>query len=81
MRKIRRTFNWSKCTGQRFNFDTKEYEDFNFEVLGNYTEKRATNYARQKYKDSSIVITNVEIISQMFAITPENFMLYGERIK
>lgn len=81
MRKIRRTFNWSKCYGQRYNFDTKEYEDFSFEVLGNYTEKRATNYARQKFKDSSILITNVEINSEVFAISPEDFIKYGERIK
>lgn len=81
MRKIRRTFNWSKCTGQRFNFETKEYEDFYFEVMGKYSEKRATNYARQKFKDSSIVITNVEINSEMFAIAPEDFIRYGERIK
>ena len=81
MRKIRRTFNWSKCNGQRFNFDSKEYEDFNFEVLGNYSEKRATNYARRIFKDNSILITNVEIDSKVYAISAQDFIKYGERIK
>lgn len=80
MRKIRRTFIWSKCSGHRYNFELKEYEDFYFVVLGNYTEKRATNYARQKFKDSSILITNVEVDLEQFAISPENFIKYGERI-
>lgn len=80
MRHIRRTFNWSKCSGCRFNYDTKEYEDFYFEVCGNYTAKRATNYARRKFKDNSIQIVNVEIESQMYSISPENFLKYGERI-
>lgn len=81
MRKIRRTFNLSKCTGSRFNYDTQEFEDFYFEVYGNYTSKRATNFARKKYKDNSIQITNVEIESSMYAISPEDFLKYGERIK
>ena len=42
MRSIGRTFYWSKCYGQRYNYQTKELEDFSFDVLGNYTEKRAT---------------------------------------
>lgn len=81
MRKIRRTFNLSKCTGSKYNYDTKEYEDFHFEVYGNYTEKRATNYARKKFKDNTIQILNVEIESEMYAISPEDFLKYGERIK
>lgn len=81
MRRIRRTFNWSKCNGQRFNFESKEYEDFYFEVLGNYSEKRATNYARRFFKDNSILITNVEIDSKVYAISAEDFIKYGERIK
>ena len=81
MRKIRRTFNLSKCYGQRFNFDTQEFEDVYFEVYGNYTEKRATNYAHRFLKDSTILITKVEIESAMYAISPEDFLKYGERIK
>lgn len=81
MRNIRRTFNLSKCDGVRFNYETKEYEDFYFEVAGNYTAKRATNYARRKFKDNSIQIVNVEIETEMYAISPENFIRYGERIK
>lgn len=81
MRKIRRTFNLSKCNGFRFNTETEEFEDFYFEVYGNYTTKRATNYARRLYKDYSIQIVNVEIESAMYAISPEAFLKYGERIK
>ena len=81
MRNIRRTFNLSKCSGQRFNYQTNEFEDFYFEIMGNYTAKRATNYARREFKDNSIQITNVEIESKMYAISPEDFLKYGERIK
>lgn len=81
MRKIRHTFNLSKCNGSRFNYDTKEFEDFYFEVLGNYSAKRATNYARRVFKDNSIQIVNVEIESKMYAISSEDFLKYGERIK
>ena len=81
MRKIRRTFNLSKCTGSKYNYDTQEMEDFYFEVYGNYTPRRATNFARKKYKDNTIQIFNVEIESSMYAISPEDFLKYGERIK
>lgn len=81
MRKIRRTFNLSKCSGTRFNYETKEYEDFYYEVYGNYTPKRATNYARRIFKDNSIQIINVEIDSAMYAVSPDVFLTYGERIK
>ena len=50
-------------------------------VEGNYSTKRATNYARKQFHDSTILITNVEIEQRMYAITPEDFIKYGERIK
>ena len=81
MRKIRRSINVSNCDGHRFNYETGEFEDFNFSVYGNYTAKRATNLARKKFHDSTILITNVEIEPRTYAITPEDFMRYGERIK
>ena len=81
MRKIRRTFNLSKCTGSKFNYDTQEFEDFYIELPGNYTAKRATNWARKKLKDNSIQIFYVEVESEMWAINPEDFLKYGERIK
>ena len=81
MRKIRRTFNLSKCSGSRFNYETEEFEDFYIELEGNYTAKRATNYIRKKLKDNSIQIVNVEIESEMWAIKPEIFKQYAERIK
>ncbi len=81
MRKIRRTFNLSKCNGSKFNYDTQEFEDFYIEFPGNFTAKRATNKARKMLKDNSIQIFNVEIESEMWAISPENFLKYGERIK
>lgn len=80
MRKIRKKFSLSKCYGHRFNFDTHEYEDFNFEAYGNFTEKRATNFARKNFKDSTILITKVEIESQTYAISFDDFMAYSERI-
>ena len=81
MRKIRRTFNLSKCTGSKFNYETEEFEDFYIELTGNYTPKRATNKVRKMLKDNSIQIFNVEIESEMWAISPEDFLKYGERIK
>ena len=80
MRKIRRTFNLSKCSGSKFNYGTKEFEDFYIELPGNYTAKRATNFVRKKYKDNTIQIFDVEIQSEMWAISPEDFLKYGERI-
>ena len=81
MRKIRRTINLSKCIGQKFNYDAKEFEDFYFEVRGNYTAKRATNYARRTFKDNSIQIFKVEIQTEMYAISVDDFIKYGERIR
>lgn len=81
MRKIRHTYNLSKCSGQRYIFLTNEYEDVYFEVVGKYTPQRATNYARKIFKDNSIVITNVEIETEVYAISVEDFIKYGERIK
>lgn len=81
MRKIRHTYNVSKCYGQRYIFETNGYEDVYFEVPGKYTPERATKYARKKFDDYSIVITNVEIDSKMYAISAEDFIKYGERIK
>ena len=81
MQKIRRTFSVSKCNGQRWNKQNKEFEDVYFEFSGNYTLERATNKARKETKDNTIVITNIEIENTMYAITTENFQKYGERIK
>lgn len=81
MRKIRRTFNLSKCYGSKFDYGSKEFEDFYIELPGNYSAKRATNFVRKKLKDNSIQIVNVEIESEMWAISPEDFLKYGERIK
>ena len=81
MRRIRRSINVSNCDGHKFNYETGEFEDFSFSVEGNYSTKRATNYARKQFHDSTILITNVEIEQRMYAITPEDFIKYGERIK
>lgn len=81
MRKIRRTFIWSKCFGQRYNFQTKEFEDYSCTLLGNYTPKRATNKLQKLEKDSTILINRIEVESKMYAVDPEIFIQYGERIK
>lgn len=80
MRKIGRTFILSKCNAQKFNSQTKEIEDFYFEVYGNYTPKRATIYANRKFKDDSILVFNVEQEKQYYKISVENFIKYGERV-
>ena len=80
MRSIGRKFYWSKCNGQRYNYQTKEFEDFSFDVLGNYTEKRATKYAQRKYKDNSIVIFNVEIEEHYHKMSAEKFLQESERV-
>ena len=81
MRKLRRSISVSNCNGQRFNYETSEFEDFSFQVYGNYSAKRATNYARKKFHDSTILITNVEIEPRVYAIKVEDFIKYSERIK
>ena len=81
MRKVRRRFDLSKCNGYRYIFETNDFEDFYVEYNGNYTPERATNKARKETGDNSIVITNVEIVSETYAISAEDFKAYGERIK
>ena len=80
MKHIGRKFNWSNCYGQKYNYDTKEFEDFSFQVLGNYTEKRATNFARKKYKDDSIIIYNVEIETHYHKVPVDVFLENSERV-
>ena len=80
MRSIGRAFYWSKCNGQRYNYETQEFEDFAFEVLGNYTPQRATRYAQKKYKDSSITIINVELEKHYHKMSAEKFLQESERI-
>lgn len=80
MRSIGRSFYWSNCNGQKYNYETDEFEDFSFTILGNYTPIRATNYARRKFKDSSIVITNVEIERHYHKMSAEKFLQESERV-
>ena len=80
MRSIGRKFYWSNCYGQRYNYETKEVEDFSFTILGNYTPKRATNYAQRKYKDNTILICNVEIEEHYHKMPAEKFLQESERV-
>ena len=80
MRQIGRAFYWSNCIGQKYNYETEEFEDFSFQVLGNYTPQRATNYAHKKFKDSSIIILNVEIEKHYHKMTAEKFLQESERV-
>ena len=80
MRSIARTFCWSNCYGQRYNYETKELEDFSFEVLGNYDERRATKYARRKFGDDSILIVKVEKEVHYHKMSAEKFIENSERV-
>lgn len=80
MKSIGRAFYWSKCTGHKYNYETGDFEDFSFTVLGNYTPQRATNYAQKKYKDSSILIVNVEIEKHYHKMSAEKFLQESERV-
>lgn len=80
MRNIGRTFFWSKCDGQRYNYDTKEMEDFSCEFLGNYTPKRATKRAQREFKDNTIVIYYVETEAHYHTMSAEKFLEYSERV-
>lgn len=80
MKAIGRAFYWSKCTGHKYNYETGDFEDFSFIVLGNYTPQRATNYAQKKYKDSSILIVNVEIEKHYHKMSAEKFLQESERV-
>lgn len=80
MRSIGRAFYWSNCYGQRYNYETQEIEDFSFEVLGNYTPKRATGYAQKKFKDNTITIYNVEIEKHYHKMSAEKFLQESERV-
>ena len=80
MKAIGRAFYWSKCTGHKYNYETGDFEDFSFTVLGNYTPQRATNYAQKKYKDSSILIVKVEIEKHYHKMSAEKFLQESERV-
>ena len=80
MKSIGRAFYWSNCDGQRYNYETKEIEDFSFRVLGNYTPQRATNYARKKFKDNTIIIYYVELEKHYHKMSAEKFLQESERI-
>lgn len=80
MRSIGRKFYWSNCVGQRYNFETEEFEDFSITILGNYSPLRATRYAQKQYKDSSIIIFNVEIEEHYHKMSAEKFLEESERV-
>ena len=80
MRSIGRKFYWSNCSGQRYNYETKEMEDFSFVVLGNYTPQRATGYAQRTFKDNTIIIWNVEIEEHYHKMSAEKFLQESERV-
>ena len=80
MRSIGRKFYWSKCTGQRYNYETKELEDFSFTELGNYTPQRATKFAQRRFKDNTILICNVEIEEHYHKMSAEKFLQESERV-
>lgn len=80
MRSIGRTFYWSNCYGQKYNYETQEMEDISFTVLGNYTPQRATAYAQRKFKDNTIIIWNVEIEEHYHKMSAEKFLQESERI-
>ena len=80
MRSIGRKFYWSNCVGQRYNYETKEMEDFSFTVLGNYTPQRATAYAQRNFKDNTIIIWNVEIEEHYHKMSAEKFLQESERV-
>ena len=80
MRSIGRKFVWSKCNGSRYNYQTEELEDFSFDVLGNYTAKRATSYARKFFNDTTIVVFNVEYEEHYHKMSAEKFLAESERV-
>ena len=80
MRSIGRKFYWSKCSGQRYNYETQELEDFSFEVLGNYSPKRATKYAQRNFKDNTIIVYYVEIEEHYHKMSAEKFLEESERV-
>lgn len=80
MRNIGRTFYWSKCEGQKYNYETEEVEDFSYTVLGNFTPKRATSYLQRVFKDNTIIIYYVEIEKHYHTMSAEKFLNESERI-
>lgn len=79
-RKIRRTFNKTLCNGHRYIFETNELHDFYDELEGKNTPEQAMKKLRKKWNDDSIVITNVEIVNEIYTISKEDFIKYAERI-
>jgi hypothetical protein len=76
---IGRNVTISHCTGQRYNKDTAEWDDYNVDIIGNYTEDRATRFCRRLTHDSTIVITNVEIERHYYRMNIHDFVEHAER--
>lgn len=69
--KVGRNIPVSHCSGQRVNPNTKdppEFIDYSLDIYGCYTEQRATRFARRLTGDKTIVINNVEIENNYYAI-------------
>lgn len=71
---VTRRFTLSRCTGQRYNKTSREYEDYDATLIGRYTPERATRSIRRRSGDETVLILNVEEEQRTYSMSAEDFM-------
>ena len=79
-RSIGRKIVTTKCNGQRLNKDTKELEDFSYDLDGFFTLDGATKRLRRNLGDESITIFNTQYEEHYYKMDLGKFIANSERI-
>ena len=69
---------YTVANGLRYDFDAKEMVACEFELLGKLSVERAQFRARRDEGDNTIVITDVEYGSRIYAMPVDEFMSNAE---
>lgn len=75
-RDITRRITIAVCFGQRVNA-LGEFEDFTGDLTRPVTVEKATRYFRRKERDDSITINKVELVSDEYYLTEDEFLKYA----
>lgn len=74
---VERTITVSVCFGQRVNPITGEFEDFTADLTRSITAERATRLFRRQYEDETITVNKVEMMTDTYYLTEEEFLKYA----
>lgn len=77
---VYRTIVITHAYGQRVNYTTGEYEDYDCELRGEYSAKAATRACQRLESDRSISVNHVEYSKQRYAMSYNEFIKYARPI-